>query len=161
PGGRADGCGDLHRIDRQVPGGLVDEHRGQLGQRGSEAGGIGVAVAQVGQAEPGQRVVEFDDLHTRTICAAARLCGRSSPGLCPATRLPVMAATIVPIELGLDDGPVVTLWAPGWIEDGEEWEAFLGLDDELYVFDSAAELAAFVRTDDDHDLVDHPAWPTV
>lgn len=72
-----------------------------------------------------------------------------------------MAATIVPIELGLADGPVVTLWAPGWIEDGEEWEAFLGLDDELYVFDSAAELAAFVRTDDDHDLSDHPAWPTV
>ncbi|WP_024793466.1 hypothetical protein [Tomitella biformata] len=72
-----------------------------------------------------------------------------------------MAGDIVPIELGLTGGNVVTLWAPRWREDDDEWEAFLGLDDDLYVFDSVAELAAFIRTDDDHDLHDHPSWRIV
>ena len=43
-----------------------------------------------------------------------------------------MAQDIVPIELGLPQGDVVTLWAPRWREDGEEWEAFLGHEDDLY-----------------------------
>lgn len=68
---------------------------------------------------------------------------------------------IVPIELGLTDGDLVTLWAPVWREDGEEWEAFLGHGDSLYGFESVAELAAFVRTNSDNDLVDHPSWRTV
>ena len=34
-----------------------------------------------------------------------------------------MAQDIVPIELGLPQGDLVTLWAPRWREDGEEWEA--------------------------------------
>ncbi|MFD6196142.1 primosomal protein [Mycobacteriaceae bacterium NPDC060252] len=72
-----------------------------------------------------------------------------------------MAADIVPIELGLTEGDVVTLWAPRWRDAGDEWEAFLGKDDDLYVFDSVADLVAFVRTDNDNDLVDHPAWSTL
>lgn len=47
-----------------------------------------------------------------------------------------MAADIIPIQLGLTEGNVYTLWAPQWLEDGEEWEAFLGHGDHLYVFPS-------------------------
>ncbi|MEU4668858.1 primosomal protein [Amycolatopsis sp. NPDC023774] len=72
-----------------------------------------------------------------------------------------MAQDIIPIELGLPQGDVVTLWAPRWREDGEEWEAFLGDEDDLYAFPDAAHLAAFVRTSDQHDLLDHPAWDAV
>ncbi|MEC3979481.1 primosomal protein [Amycolatopsis sp. H20-H5] len=72
-----------------------------------------------------------------------------------------MAQDIIPIELGLPQGDVVTLWAPRWREDGEEWEAFLGDEDDLYAFPDAAHLAAFVRTSEQHDLLDHPAWDSV
>ncbi|HEX4703111.1 MAG TPA: primosomal protein [Pseudonocardiaceae bacterium] len=72
-----------------------------------------------------------------------------------------MAQDIVPIELGLPQGDVVTLWAPRWREDGEEWEAFLGHEEDLYGFVDTARLAAFVRTETEHDLADHPAWHVV
>ncbi|MEQ3550675.1 primosomal protein [Pseudonocardia nematodicida] len=72
-----------------------------------------------------------------------------------------MARDIVPIRLALTRGDVVTLWAPPWREDGEEWEAFLGDDEHVFVFDEVAELAAFVRTASGHDLEDHPAWSAV
>lgn len=72
-----------------------------------------------------------------------------------------MAQDIIPIELGLPQGNVVTLWAPRWREEGEEWEAFLGEEEDLYAFGDAAHLAAYVRTAEDHDLVDHPAWHVV
>ncbi|GED97311.1 primosomal protein [Gordonia crocea] len=73
-----------------------------------------------------------------------------------------MAGDIVPIELGLTDGNAYTLWAPQWREDDEEWEAFLGLGEDLYGFDDVAHLVGYIRgTDDEHDLVDHPAWSTV
>jgi hypothetical protein len=69
-----------------------------------------------------------------------------------------VAADIIPIELGLTAGNGLTLWAPSWREDGEDWEAFLGHGDDLYVFPSAAHLAAFIRTSTEHDLLDHPEW---
>jgi hypothetical protein len=72
-----------------------------------------------------------------------------------------MAQDIVPIELGLPKGDLVTLWAPRWREEGEDWEAFLGNEDDLYGFPDAAHLAAFVRTVSEHDLADHPAWQVV
>ncbi|SIR80476.1 primosomal protein [Williamsia sterculiae] len=72
-----------------------------------------------------------------------------------------MAGDIVPIELGITDGNAFTLWAPRWRDGDDEWEAFLGLDEDLYAFPSVAELVGFVRTDDDNDLADHPAWKTV
>ncbi len=68
---------------------------------------------------------------------------------------------IVPIQLSLTAGDLITLWAPRWREDGEEWEAFLGDDDHVFAFPDAATLAAFVRSVDEHDLADHPAWPIV
>jgi antirestriction protein len=72
-----------------------------------------------------------------------------------------VASDIVPIQLSLTDGDLVTLWAPRWREDGEEWEAFLGDDDALFAFPSIPQLAAFVRTATEHDLSDHPAWSVV
>jgi hypothetical protein len=69
-----------------------------------------------------------------------------------------MAADIVPIRLGLTKGDLYTLWAPRWRDAGDEWEAFLGKDDDLYAFESAADLVAFIRTNTDNDLTDHPAW---
>ena len=72
-----------------------------------------------------------------------------------------MAGDIVPIELGLTDGDLVTLWAPRWREGDDEWEAFLGHGDDLYGFPSVAAMVAFVRSGGDNDLVEHPAWPVV
>lgn len=74
---------------------------------------------------------------------------------------PFVASDIVPIQLSLTEGDLVTLWAPKWREDGEEWEAFLGDDDALFAFPEVAQLAAFVRTATEHDLIDHPAWSLV
>ncbi len=71
-----------------------------------------------------------------------------------------MTADIIPIELGLTRGNGLTLWAPRWHEDGEDWEAFLGHEEDLYVFPTAAKLAAFIRTSTEHDLLDHPEWGT-
>ena len=45
-----------------------------------------------------------------------------------------------------------------WRDSGDEWEAFLGKDEDLFAFESVADLAAFVRTDSDNDLTDHPGW---
>ena len=69
-----------------------------------------------------------------------------------------MAADLVPIRLSLTDGDRYTVWAPRWRDAGDEWEAFLGKDEDLYTFETVADLVAFVRTNSDNDLVDHPAW---
>jgi hypothetical protein len=69
-----------------------------------------------------------------------------------------MAADIVPVRLGLTKGDLYTLWAPLWRDDEDEWQGFLGKDDDLYAFESVADLVAFVRTSKDNDLADHPAW---
>ncbi|OBK28598.1 primosomal protein [Mycobacterium asiaticum] len=72
-----------------------------------------------------------------------------------------MAADLVPIRLSLSDGDRYTLWAPRWRDSGDEWEAFLGKDEDLYVFENVADLTAFVRSDSDNDLVDHPGWENI
>ncbi len=69
-----------------------------------------------------------------------------------------MAADIVPVRLGLTKGDLYTLWAPRWRDAGDEWEAFLGKDEDLFAFESVADLVAFARTNSDNDLTDHPAW---
>ncbi|MBV8181438.1 MAG: primosomal protein [Mycobacterium sp.] len=69
-----------------------------------------------------------------------------------------MAADLVPIRLSLTDGDHYTVWAPRWRDAGDEWEAFLGKDEDLYAFLTPADLVAFVRTSTDNDLVDHPGW---
>jgi hypothetical protein len=76
-----------------------------------------------------------------------------------------MAQDIIPITLALTAGDLVTLWAPRWRQDGEEWEAFLGDDESLFAFADAADMAAWVaraeESGQEHDLADHPAWPVV
>ena len=70
-------------------------------------------------------------------------------------------ADLVPIRLSLSDGDRYTVWAPRWRDAGDEWEAFLGKDEDLFGFETVADLVAFVRAnsgDDDNDLADHPAW---
>lgn len=69
-----------------------------------------------------------------------------------------MAAEFVTIRLGITAGDLYTLWAPHWRDSGDEWEAFLGKDEDIYAFESVADLAAFVRTDTDNDLAEHPGW---
>src|ERR1700754_1470904 len=69
-----------------------------------------------------------------------------------------MAADLVPIRLSLTDGDRYTVWAPRWRDSGDEWEAFLGNDEDLYVFEAVADLVAFVRSGAENDLTDHPAW---
>ncbi|AQT81309.1 primosomal protein [Mycolicibacterium litorale] len=69
-----------------------------------------------------------------------------------------MAAELVPVRIGVTAGDLYTLWAPRWRDGGDEWEAFLGKDEDLFAFESVADLVAFVRTDTDNDLTDHPAW---
>lgn len=69
-----------------------------------------------------------------------------------------MAAELVPVRLGVTAGDLYTLWAPRWRDAGDEWEAFLGKGDDLYAFETVADLVAFVRTNTDNDLADHPAW---
>ena len=69
-----------------------------------------------------------------------------------------MAAELVPVRLSVTAGDLYTLWAPRWRDAGDEWEGFLGKDEDLYAFESVADLAAFVRTDTDNDLFDHPSW---
>ncbi|RAU95263.1 primosomal protein [Mycobacterium colombiense] len=69
-----------------------------------------------------------------------------------------MAADLVPIRLSLSDGDRYTVWAPRWRDSGDEWEAFLGKDEDLFAFASVADLVAFVRSNDDNDLADHPSW---
>jgi hypothetical protein len=58
----------------------------------------------------------------------------------------------------LDERDVFTLYAPRWRDADDEWEAFLGNEDDLYVFESVPDLIAFVRSGASNDLDDHPAW---
>jgi hypothetical protein len=67
-------------------------------------------------------------------------------------------ADLVPIRLSLSAGDRYTVWAPRWRDAGDEWEAFLGRDEDLFGFETVADLVAFVRSDSENDLVDHPAW---
>lgn len=65
---------------------------------------------------------------------------------------------IVPVRLSLTEGDFYTLWAPSWREHGSEWQAFLGANEELYVFNSPEELLVFLESDSRHDLTSHPGW---
>lgn len=72
-----------------------------------------------------------------------------------------MSAELVPIRLGLTAGDRYTVWAPRWRDGGDDWEGFLGKDEDLFGFATVADLVAFVRTDTGNDLTDHPAWETL
>jgi hypothetical protein len=53
-----------------------------------------------------------------------------------------MVADLVPIRLSLSAGDHYTVWAPRWRDAGDEWEAFLGKDDDLYAFETVSDLVA-------------------
>jgi hypothetical protein len=72
-----------------------------------------------------------------------------------------VADDLVPIQLSLTAGELVTLWAPAWHKDGESWQAFLGSGDAIFAFPEVERLAEFVRTVTVHDLAGHPRWPRV
>ncbi|MBF4552986.1 hypothetical protein [Corynebacterium suicordis] len=65
---------------------------------------------------------------------------------------------IVALEMELTSGTWYTLWAPNWQVGGEQWQAFLGDKDHLFVFKSPAEVLAFIESTPKHDLSDHPKW---
>lgn len=67
-------------------------------------------------------------------------------------------ASVVPIRLTLDGRTGVTLWATPWEEDGEEWQAFLGVGQRVLVFGTAGEMAEHLRSGEENDLTDHPRW---
>jgi hypothetical protein len=69
-----------------------------------------------------------------------------------------MAEDFVTIRLGITAGDLYTLWAPHWRDSEDEWEAILGKDDKIFAFESEADLVAFVRTNTDNDLAEHPRW---
>ena len=71
-------------------------------------------------------------------------------------------AQIVPVIFSIDGRAGLTLWAPGWAgTDGELMEGFVGHEDEVAVFASAADLHAFVHRQVRQDLDSHPAWPGI
>jgi len=70
-------------------------------------------------------------------------------------------ASVVPIRLTLDGRSGVTLWATPWLEDGEEWQAFLGSGRSVLLFGNAAELADYLRSGEENDLSEHPQWPAL
>ncbi|MDK8896524.1 hypothetical protein QP999_01040 [Corynebacterium sp. MSK004] len=65
---------------------------------------------------------------------------------------------IVPIKLSLSEGDFYTLWAPKWRQNGSEWQAFLGDDESVLLFNTEAEMLCFLESDTKHDLLDHPKW---
>ncbi|MCS4535879.1 hypothetical protein [Corynebacterium sp. HS2168-gen11] len=65
---------------------------------------------------------------------------------------------IIPVKLSLTKGDYYTLWAPSWREHGAEWQAFLGAQEELFLFESPAEMLVYLEQDNSHDLRTHPKW---
>ena len=87
----------------------------------------------------------------------------SSPSRIAADPLAVAAAAgfwegvgILPVEVVVPEGAGLTLRC--YVEDASR---FLGADGEVYLFGSAAELAAFTHGDEDHDLTEVASWPEV
>jgi hypothetical protein len=67
-------------------------------------------------------------------------------------------ASVVPIRLTLDGRTGVTLWATPWEEDGEEWQAFLGVGEHVLVFGTTEEMSEHLHSGEENDLTDHPRW---
>jgi hypothetical protein len=67
-------------------------------------------------------------------------------------------ASVVPIRLTLDGRSGITLWATPWLEDGEEWQAFLGSGRKVLLFANPTQLADYLHSGEENDLSDHPQW---
>jgi hypothetical protein len=68
---------------------------------------------------------------------------------------------IVPVELTLPSGTWVTLYQRDWDDADDDSLAFLGGDDAIYAFATAAELSSYTGGNDDHHLGGSPLWPAV
>lgn len=68
-------------------------------------------------------------------------------------------ASVVPIALVMNGKTGYTVWAAPWVEDDEEWQAFLGANSKVWLFESLADLEATLGSTLDNDLTDHPLWP--
>jgi hypothetical protein len=68
-------------------------------------------------------------------------------------------ASVVPIALTLSGKTGYTVWAPPWVEDGDEWQAFLGAGGTVWLFEELADLEATLHSSVETDLSDHPSWP--
>ena len=67
-------------------------------------------------------------------------------------------ANVVPIALVLDGRTGYTIWAAPWVEDGEEWQAFLGAGSKVFAFEDLNDLETFLGSRSQNDLSDHPSW---
>lgn len=67
-------------------------------------------------------------------------------------------AAVVPIALTVDGRSGYTIWAAPWIEDGEEWQAFLGAGSRIFVFEDLDDMADYLSSNRENDLSDHPGW---
>jgi hypothetical protein len=67
-------------------------------------------------------------------------------------------ANVVPISLTLDGRTGYTIWAAPWVEDGDEWQAFLGAGSQVFLFEDLEDLAGYLASGAENDLSDHPAW---
>ena len=65
---------------------------------------------------------------------------------------------IIPVTLSLTEGDFHTLWAPTWKENGAQWQAFLGDEDSVLVFESPEAMLSYLDSGASHDLLDHPKW---
>lgn len=65
---------------------------------------------------------------------------------------------IVTLELETTAGTYYTLWAPGWVSRGEQWQAFLGDDSGVFAYESPAAMLAGITASSAHDLAEHPDW---
>jgi hypothetical protein len=75
--------------------------------------------------------------------------------------MPSFADPIVAIQLTANGHRGVTLYAPPWEDsDGEEWQGFLGDGSKIVLLGTPEELRDWLKANPDHDLADHPAWPS-
>ncbi len=58
-------------VVRRITGGFVDQHQRQVGQRRAEGGAVGALIAQHGEPDRGQRVV--NDMHIHRVDPTGRL----------------------------------------------------------------------------------------
>ena len=63
------GQGGAHRnlLAGRIPGGLVNQHQGQIAQRRPKRRVVGALVTQRAESDRGQRVVDDTDIHARTV----------------------------------------------------------------------------------------------
>lgn len=75
--------------------------------------------------------------------------------------MPNFAEPIVAVRLSSGGHTGITLYAPPWEDsDGEEWQGFLGDGAKIVLLGSADELNTWLGDNPEHDLSDHPAWPS-